>query len=44
MRIFLILAALFLLLAAGLIAFDDYYWTHVSACEPLGSSAIVQFA
>jgi hypothetical protein len=44
MRIFLILAALFLLLAVGLVAFDAYYWTHVSARAPDGPSTTAQLA
>jgi hypothetical protein len=44
MRIFLISVGLFLLLAAGLVAFDVYYWTHVSARGPNSPSAIAQTA
>ena len=43
MRIFLILVALFLLLAI-LVAFDAYYWTHVSARAPDGPSTTAQLA
>ena len=44
MRILIILAALFLLLAIGLVAFDTYYWTHVSVRGPDGPYANVQTA
>jgi hypothetical protein len=42
MRIFLILAAVLLILGAGLYAFNIYYWTHVSAHGPDSLSATEQ--
>jgi hypothetical protein len=44
MRIFLNLVGLLLLLAAGTVAFDVYYWTHVSERGPTSPSATAQTA
>jgi hypothetical protein len=44
MRIFMILGALFLLLTISIVAFDAYYWTHVSARGPDSPSANAQIS